>query len=114
MNEKKLAKALKQAIVDDNLTYYKETLDNVDTNEITDQYWHDLVLFYRALPIENKGLIIKLIRQTSVDAVSSLLGIIDGTVDFPVELQLINQTKGTAFDDELQEEFLALTEADER
>jgi hypothetical protein len=110
MNEKKLVKALKRTIVDDNLSYYKETLDNFDIDETSDPYWNDLILFYRGLPKEHKNQLIKLIRQTSVDAVSNVLGIIDGVVDFPMEMKLIDQTSGKEFESELQEEFLELTE----
>lgn len=112
MNEKKLVKELKKLIIDENVNYYKDLLENYDEKEATDEYWSELLPFYRGLALENQALVIKLIKQTAIDTVSNVLGVVDGVVDFPMEVKFINVNNNGVFEDDLQDLFLEIIEED--
>ena len=112
MREKIFVQNLKKAIIDENTIIYKNLLDNYDEKEVTNEYWSELLPFYRGLPLEKQVLIIKLIQQTAVDTVSNFLGIVDGVVDFPIEIKLMDVSENKIFEDELQDLFLENVEED--
>lgn len=110
MKEKNLALALKNKVIDENILFYKNTLDSFNKDEITDLHWKKLIDFYRQQPEENKDLFVRTIRQVAIDSVSNILGIIDGSVDFDYEIKLVELPSREQFDDFLQDEFLGIIE----
>lgn len=57
-----------------------------------------------------RNILRRMIRQVAIDTTSNILGIVDGTIDFPLEIKLVDPQTGDVFEDELQDTFLALVE----
>ena len=57
---------------------YLEILEDIKTEDITDEYWIAFRNFYDTIKTEDKLLIFKIIRQVQIDALSSLFSTLDG------------------------------------
>ncbi|MCL2717359.1 MAG: hypothetical protein FWE14_01055 [Lachnospiraceae bacterium] len=84
MNEK-IAKGFYDSVVDEGIQDYKKVLtNNLDfTYGLIEQYkpWMD---FYDNLSDTNKELFFSFIKQTIIDTVSTVFGIIDGPTTFSI------------------------------
>ena len=54
-----------------------------------------------------------MMRQVSIDFLPNMLGIIDGDVDFPFRVKLVDESTNQVFDDVLQDFFLSLIEEED-
>lgn len=109
MTTKRVAQGFISHILEENTEYYVDTLNNLELEDVVGTFWFDVVNIYRKLPDESRGSIEQFIRQIMIDTLSNVLGVIDGGVDFPVELQLLDEASGEKLED-LQDQFLELIE----
>jgi len=65
-------------ILKDNQRAYKEILEKVSLEEVTDDYWNRVIPFYKSLNEDHKKLIFEVIRQVQIDAASTIFSYIDG------------------------------------
>ncbi|MFB6468227.1 transposase [Cytobacillus sp. Hz8] len=64
--------------------------------DVTDSYWKEALRFFEELTDDNKKILFKIIGQVQVDAISTILGIIDGVVPLPskqeeIEMKFIGE-----------------------
>ncbi|RAZ73476.1 transposase [Planococcus halotolerans] len=79
MNEM-FAKSLYDLIVRENLEDYKNLYKTAVVDAKTDPYYKDALNLYNSLPEDKRKILLKIIEQTMVDTISSILGIIDGSI----------------------------------
>jgi hypothetical protein len=83
---------------------------DTDLKDVTDSYWKNALKFFEKLQNENKKIFFKIIEQVQVDAISTILGIIDGVVTLPgeqeeIEMKFIGDK--VSLNGDLQDLFLA-------
>ncbi len=104
-------KSLYETIVKENLQLYKNLYETTNVTSKTDDYWKKAIVFYDSLTDENKDTLMRIIEQTMIDTISTMLGVIDGSSTLnncPLEPKLLldsNDTEG-----ELQDLFLEFIE----
>ena len=101
------------AIIED-MKITKKSLEDMDKTEIKsipDPRWKKAMEFYDNLAEEDKENFFTIIEQTNVDALSNILGIIDGVVTITTEdMKLELKLNGKAINGDLQDLFLAYDE----
>ena len=105
-------KSLYVSIVEPNLKHYDKMLNTELRLDIKiDEYWFTTLEFYQKLSDKEKHIIMNMTRQTIIDTISSVLGIIDGSstlYDCDLEPKLLLDNIDT--EGELQDEFLEYVE----
>ena len=79
MNSNFLVSKIEEAILDDGIEYYIDVLQNFDRDAISDGYWRSFCEFYDRQSEEDKSLIHEILRQVSIDVLSNIFGILDGS-----------------------------------
>ena len=95
----------------ENLKIYNELFTTITVDKNTDEYWVEAIDLYFSLSEEKKETLMKIIKQTMIDTISNVLGVIDGnsTLDnFSKELTLYVEEMEN--DGELQDLFLEFIE----
>lgn len=113
MNKDEFVKLIHQSIVQENRNFYRETFNNTDINEVTDPYWKEALGFYSELSDKNKEILLKIIEQVEVDAVSNIFGILDGVVSLGeenIEFKVTINDKNEPINGDLQDLFLGFDE----
>ena len=114
MNET-FVKSLYGLIVKENLERYKDLYETAVVDSKTDAYYKEALNLYNSISEEKRVVIIKIIEQTMVDTISSMLGIIDGSIplddDDSFEPKLFLNSMDT--EGELQDLFLEHIEEQE-
>lgn len=109
-------KSIYKTIIEGNLSSYKEMyeeeLDHTKlSNSEGDVYWKNQDEFYNSLDNEQKEVLMLMMKQTMIDTISHVFGIIDGSsglVDADVEPSLLLDSIDSEGD--LQDLFLAYIE----
>lgn len=70
---------IKEEVITDNLNTYQDILKSTNTEEVTDNYWKEALIFYKKLEEKDQHILFKIIRQIQVDTVSNIFGVLDGT-----------------------------------
>lgn len=119
MRPEDLASQLYAVIVQGNTKLYSEILQNTERKDASDQYWRLALQFYDSLGEEQRRVLISVMRQVTIDAISSMLAIVDGTT--PLEapfgtahIMITSEASGTRLSGHLQDLFLALVESEAR
>jgi hypothetical protein len=79
MTPQQMTSSLLKYIVNENCEIYRDLFNNTNITSASDPYWQKAISFYNELDINQKESLFSIIRQTTVDTVSSVLGIIDGS-----------------------------------
>ena len=110
MNEK-FVKNLYNTIVNEGSTMYLKLYENTQVTEETINYWKNALNLYHSLDNIHKEVFMDIIKQTIIDTVSSLLGILDGTsILAQDEMTLDIKINGIDTENELQDMFLEYVE----
>jgi hypothetical protein len=72
-------KSLFESIVEENLELYKNLYETTNVSPKINEYWRQTISFYDSLAEEKKAVLMKIIKQTMIDTVSNMLGVIDGS-----------------------------------
>ena len=78
MNPEQFVNMIRQAVIDDNVATYKDLFENTSIQDATDQYWIRALGLFHELSDEDKETFLKIIRQVSLDTISSVFAIFDG------------------------------------
>jgi hypothetical protein len=70
---------LRMSVVEENVAIYKQLFSGTMPDDAEDAHWKRVLTLFRSISIEAREVFFEVIRQTSVDAVSNVLGVIDGT-----------------------------------
>lgn len=82
MEPAKFATQIKTLVVDEATEEYKDLLVNTDNESVRDGYWLKTLALYRSLTPEQQDSFIQVINQVSLDVVSHIFGILDGSSYF--------------------------------
>jgi hypothetical protein len=77
VNSEELAAMLHAEAVDQLIATYEGWLHNLDRTEATDPYWQAVLRLFDGLDPEGQATLLRVMRQTSVDAVSSALSLLE-------------------------------------
>ena len=111
--KKELIKNIYESITKENQSVYRDLFENTEIETTTDAYWKEALKLYGELSNENKEIFFKIIKQVEIDAVSNILGILDGTVGLEngaVELDLNFKNSNEKINGDLQDMFLVYDE----
>lgn len=109
MDAEQFALQIKKHVIDANVVLYREMYESVENS--TDPYGRRVLEFYRQLNASQKEVLFELIRQTAIDTVSSVFGIIDGSCSIDVPDADLTLSDGSdQLSGELQDAFLVLFE----
>jgi len=113
MNTKEFVKELINTISDEYIDTYKQIYSStlIDNKIKEDPYWFDALTFYQSLSQKDKETLFKIIKQTTIDTTSIILGIIDGPVSLnqipgDFTLTYTENEKTVILNGDLQDEFL--------
>ena len=79
MLEEKFVKKIRETVINDGVNDYKELFETTKVEETSDLYWENALTFYKKLDNTQREILFDIIRQVSLDTVSHMLGILDGT-----------------------------------
>jgi hypothetical protein len=77
MNSEELAAMLHAEAVDQLIATYEGWLRNLDRTEATDPYWQVVLRLFDTLDQDGQTALVRVMRQASVDAVSSALSLLE-------------------------------------
>lgn len=106
-----LVKSFYDSIVDENLRLYEDIFNTTEITQNTDEYWKQAIGLYNRLDEEQKATLLLIVKQTMIDTISNVLGVIDGSStlnDYDGSLKLLADNEEVS--GELQDHFLAYIE----
>lgn len=113
MNNKEFVKELINTVSDEYIDTYQQIYSStlIDNKIKKDPYWFDALTFYQSLSQKDKETLFKIIKQTTIDTTSTILGIIDGPVSLnqisgDFTLTYTENKKTVILNGDLQNEFL--------
>lgn len=113
MNTKEFVKEFINTVSDEYIDIYKDIYSStlIDNKIKKDPYWFDALTFYQSLSENDKKILFKIIKQTTIDTTSTILGIIDGPVSLnqisgDFMLTYTENEKTVILSGDLQDEFL--------
>ncbi|MCU4362984.1 MULTISPECIES: transposase [Acinetobacter] len=113
MNNKEFVKELINTVSDEYIDTYQQIYSStlMDNKIKKDPYWFDALTFYQSLSQKDKETLFKIIKQTTIDTTSTILGIIDGPVSLnqisgDFTLTYTENKKTVILNGDLQDEFL--------
>lgn len=102
------------SIVEQNTATYRHMFESLSQETAPDPLWKRALALYRSLSEPERSVLVELMRQASVDTVSNLFGILDGSTSLTgsrAEFVLLSKPDNQLLSGNLQDLFL---EADER
>jgi putative transposase len=79
MNPETFVARVRSTIVDQNVAAYKELFQSTAPETAKDSHWRRALTLYTALSEPERAVLFEIMRQTTIDSVSNVLGILDGT-----------------------------------
>ena len=73
-----LVAKIRKSVIDENQVLYRDLFENTPIKSATDPYWLKAKILFEFLNHDQRDIFFQVIRQTSIDTASNLLGIIDG------------------------------------
>lgn len=110
MNEE-FVKSIYETVVEEGKNIYKNLYENTEVTERTVDYWKNALELYRSFDDRQKKVFWDIVKQTMIDTISSVFGVLDGSStlsggDFEFEVKI----NGIGTEDELQDIFLGFVE----
>lgn len=113
MNNKEFVKEIINTVSDEYIDTYQQIYSStlIDNKIKKDPYWFDALTFYQSLSQKDKETLFKIIKQTTIDTTSTILGFIDGPVSLnqisgDFTLTYTENEKTVILNGDLQDEFL--------
>ena len=79
-------KRVYKTVVEEGCDSYREIYENTEIEESNDIYYKKALEFYKAMDNDKKEIFLDVIRQTMIDTISHILGILDGITNKGCEL----------------------------
>lgn len=73
-----LVAKIRKSVIDENQVLYRNLFEKTPIKSATDPYWLKAKILFEFLNHDQRDIFFQVIRQTSIDTASNLLGIIDG------------------------------------
>ena len=103
---------LRQTVIDDNLSNYRELLED-KANSATNQNWKEMMNLYQSFSPSQKNIFFDFLRLLKVNTVSHIFGILDGSSYFSDSRDDFKLTSGmdsSLLNGDLQDIFLEMEE----
>lgn len=110
MNEE-FVKSIYETIVKDGEDIYKDLYENTEVTEDIIDYWKKALALYHSLDYTQQSIFMDIIKQTMIDTISSVFGVLDGSSTLSGgEFEFDVKINGVNTEDDLQDAFLAYVE----
>lgn len=112
MQTKTLCQAILDEACDASVDFYRNMVESQSIEQVTDPLWREYLLAMRSLPSAQREVLLRFNRQVTVDAISTVLGGIDGSLPLAGNFIALSLTDndGTEHAGGLLEKFRALAE----
>jgi hypothetical protein len=108
MNEADFAAALDEVVVEGSMRLYDRLFRETVRSKVSDPYWKQALELFDSLSDAQRAVLLRIVRQVSIDAVSSTLSVLDGNKMLPGQSEPFTLLHGsTRLDNTLQDYFLA-------
>lgn len=106
--------ALRAQVIDERHRQFGDSMANLELAKVRDPQARLAIEWFRTLAPEHRKIFLSYVRQSSVDAVASVLAIIDGVRYLPPFNKgfALSTGDGIKFDGDLSEQFLIAEEDD--
>lgn len=113
MKPEEFVRAVKAAVVEENVGLYAELLRSTDRGVVRDDYWKNVLALYDSLDDRGKAVLLMIMRQVAVDSVSNVFGILDGSSSSSIGREVLSLLDGAnnKLNGNLQDLFLASEES---
>ena len=78
MKPEDFVQKIRQSVLDENIAIYRELFETTEIEETSDPYWKSALLLFNKLGVEEKEVLLNIMRQASVDTISNLFALLDG------------------------------------
>ncbi len=102
---------IRRAVIEGNVALYRDLFDSAEDTRVTDAYWKRALALYRSLDEAGRLVFFEVLRQVSVDTVSSIFGVLDGSSSLGTQRQefvLTSLPEMRKLNGELQDLFLEM------
>lgn len=109
MINKQFAESLSSDLIQELCDDYISLLEEYPIENATDKYWIEILGLYRKESDHVRALLLKIMRRTMIDTVSTVLGVIDGESNLgnkSYNFIILDKKSGEKVNGELQEMFL--------
>lgn len=111
MDDERFVGLARSEIVDGNLGLYQRLFEETPLSETTDDYFREALGLFERLSGEERDVFFKILRQVSVDTVSSLFAVLDGVSSLQGQIDDFDLSyQGKKINGDLQDLFLELEE----
>lgn len=108
MQVTELVERLRANVIDEDLQLYRQIFEETLASDAQDTYWRDALGFFADLTKAQQEVLFRIIRQIGVDTLSTVLGILDGSVSADgIEGEVALYWKGENVSGDLQAIFLS-------
>jgi hypothetical protein len=100
---------IRQSVIQSNIEAYQTMFSNTTIEQAKDPYGKRAISLFQGLDVAQRAIFFEILRQVSVDATSTLLGILDGTTFIEASPQdfTLRYADGTLLNGDLQGILLA-------
>lgn len=115
MEDRDLAEKLLSGVVEENLATYRHLITETSSQDASDLYWKGALALFKKLNSDERDVFFKIPKQVSIDTVSNVAGILDGSSEAGLkgELQIISKS-GKRLSGCLQDHFLEAIEEESK
>ena len=78
MTPESFVSQVRSAVVQHNVTIYKDLFESTTPESASDTYWKRALTLHRSLSDGDRAVLFEIMRQVTVDTVSNLFGLLDG------------------------------------
>lgn len=114
MDDREIAEKFLARVVNENISTYRQLFSETSSDEAIDLYWKSALSLFNKLDSADKEIFFSILKQVSVDTVSNITGVIDGSSDIGLEEDIrLSSHDGKILSGFLQDRFLEAVEKDE-
>ena len=81
MNTENFVRQIRQSVIEENTQSYRQIFEDTEAT-VTSEYWIRANTLFHSLNHEQQDVLIEIMRQVSIDTISTIFGIIDGVCWF--------------------------------
>ncbi len=113
MTPEQFVSGMRSAIVEANAVIYMNLLESMTVRTAKDSYWKRVLALYASLSEADRVVLFEIMRQSTVDALSNVFGILDGSSSLGNKQEnftLTSEDDNQKLNGSLQDIFLAMEE----
>lgn len=109
MNTEEFVNKIKHSVIESNQETYRFLLSNTTEENASDEYWKKLLKIFHSLSPNDQEFLLMVMKQVSVDTLSNLFGILDGSSEIGAkfeDFELIHKNSKNKINNDLQDTFM--------